>query len=217
MTRGAVKRKGARKARRSAAEATGRKPARRTATARGAAKERLTPADLVVMAALAERPTHGYDLVTLLVRRDAGGRASVSKAQVYYSLKKLLRLELIAAAKDSGPPAGPERERYRLTATGRRAMAAALSQPQWARERPPIPFHTWLQLVAQAEPVDRAAVLRERRAFLDEQIASETARLADLRREPGREDAVRIAIVSHALEVCRLERELLAAVEPMLR
>lgn len=178
---------------------------------------RLTPADLVVLAALAERPTHGYDLVAVLVRRDAAGEASVSKAQVYYSLKKLLGLALIAVAKDSGPPAGPERERYRLTATGRRAMAAALSQPQWARQRPPIPFHTWLQLVAQADPVDRAAVLRERRAFLDEQIASESERLAALRQEAGREDAVRIAVVSHAIEVCRLERELLEAVEPMLR
>ena len=181
------------------------------------AADRLTPADLIILAALAEKPTHGYDLVTALVARDAGGQASVSRAQVYYSLKKLLGLALIAAAKDSGPPAGPERERYRLSAAGRRAMAAALSQPQWARERPPIPFHTWLRLVAQADPVDRAAVLRERRAFLDEQIASETARLAELRKEPGRVEAVRIAVVSHAIEVCRLERELLEAVEPMLR
>lgn len=181
------------------------------------AADRLTPADLIILAALAEKPTHGYDLVTALVDRDRSGQASVSKAQVYYSLKKLLGLALIGAAKDSGPPAGPERERYRLTAAGRRAMAAALSQPQWARERPPIPFHTWLQLVAQADPVDRAAVLRERRAFLDEQIAGETARLAELREEAGAENAVRIAVVSHAIEVCRLERELLAAVEPMLR
>jgi DNA-binding PadR family transcriptional regulator len=210
MRPGAVKRKTRQRPRLRATAA-------KSGTAAPSDAERLTPADLVVMAALAERPTHGYDLVNLLVRRDAGGQASVSKAQVYYSLKKLLRRELIAAAKDSGPPAGPERERYRLTAAGRRAMATALSQPQWARERPPIPFHTWLQLVAQADPVDRAAVLRERRAFLDQQIASETARLAELRKEPGREDAVRIAVVSHALEVCRLERELLAAVEPMLR
>jgi DNA-binding PadR family transcriptional regulator len=184
---------------------------------RQSAAERLTPADLIILAALAEKPTHGYDLVTALVDRERSGQASVSKAQVYYSLKKLLRLALIGVAKDSGPPAGPERERYRLTAAGRRAMAAALSQPQWARERPPIPFHTWLQLVAQAEPVDRAAVLRERRAFLDEQIASESARLAELRKDAGSGNAVSIAVVSHAIEVCRLERELLEAVEPMLR
>jgi len=103
---------------------------------RQAAAERLTPADLIVLAALAERPTHGYDLVTALVDRDRSGQASVSKAQVYYSLKKLVGLALIAAAKDTGTPAGPERERYRLTAAGHRAMAAALSQPwRGARRR----------------------------------------------------------------------------------
>jgi hypothetical protein len=96
-------------------------------------------------------------------------------------------------------------------------MVAALSQPEWARQRPPIPFHVWLQLVGRAPPVDRAAVLRERRAFLDDQIEQETRHLEALRREGAGEQAVAIAIVSHAIEVCRLERELLDAVEPMLR
>jgi DNA-binding PadR family transcriptional regulator len=179
--------------------------------------DRLTPADLVVLAQLAERPTHGYDLVGQLSRREGGDPARVSRAQIYYSLKKLLGLGFILAARDSGPAAGPERERYRLSAAGQRAMIDALSQPEWARERPPIPFHLWLQLVGQAGAVDRAAVLRERRAFLDEQIAGETSRLEALRREGGEGQAVTIAIVSHAIEVFRLERELLDALEPMLR
>lgn len=179
--------------------------------------EGLTPPDLIVLAQLAERPTHGYDLVSHLSRRQGGDPAKVSRAQIYYSLKKLLGLGFILTVKDSGPPAGPERERYRLSAAGQRAMVAALSQPEWARQRPPIPFHVWLQLVGQAAPVDRAAVLRERRAFLDEQIEQETRTLEALRREPGGGQAVTIAIVSHAIEVCRLERELLDAVEPMLR
>jgi len=178
--------------------------------------ERLTPSDLVVLAQLAERPTHGYDLVSQLAGSE-GGAAKVSRAQIYYSLKKLLALGHILAAKDSGPPAGPERERYRLSASGRRAMVAALSEPEWARQRPPIPFHVWLQLVAQAEPVDRAAVLRERRAFLDEQIERETRALETLRARPEAGREVTIAVVSHAIEVCRLERDLLDAVEPMLR
>jgi DNA-binding PadR family transcriptional regulator len=179
--------------------------------------ESLTPADLIVLAQLAERPTHGYDLVSQLSRRQAGDPAKVSRAQIYYSLKKLLGLGHILVAKDSGPSAGPERERYRLSAAGQRAMVVALSQPEWARQRPPIPFHAWLQLVAQAPPVDRAAVLRERRAFLDEQIELESRRLEALRKEPGGAQAVTLAIVSHAIEVCRLERDLLDAVEPMLR
>jgi DNA-binding PadR family transcriptional regulator len=178
--------------------------------------DQLTPSDLVVLAALAEKPTHGYDLVATLERREGAERARVSRAQIYYSLKKLLGLAMIVTARDSGPSGGPERERYRLSAAGRRAMVAALSQPEWARQRANIPFHVWLQLVAQGEPIDRAAVLRARRAFLDEQIEIETRALEALRSDPGPGQEVNLAIVAHAIEVCRLERDLLDAVEPML-
>ncbi len=200
-------------------------PARGSAaTRKGAARprqprpaKRLTQADLLVLAMLAERPTHGYDLVAARQSQEGADAAPVSRAQVYYSLKKLVRLGLIVTARDSGPAAGPEREPFRLTAAGRRSMVAALSQPEWARQRPPIPFHLWLQLVAQGDPVDRAAVLRERRAFLDEQIAADRRALAALGKEPGSASAVSAAVLAHAIEVSRLERELLDAVEPMLR
>ena len=55
------------------------------------ASDRLTQADVLVLAMLAARPTHGYDLVTELGRRDTGEGAAVSRAQIYYSLKKLKR------------------------------------------------------------------------------------------------------------------------------
>ncbi len=126
------------------------------------------------------------------------------------------RVGFILTAKDGAPAAGPEREPYRLSAAGRRAMSAALARPDWARERPAIPFHTWLALVGQSEPADRAVVLRERRAFLDEQIEKESRRLEALRRELGSTDSVAVTVVAHALEVFRLERRLLDAVEPML-
>ncbi len=184
---------------------------------RNKAADQLTPADLLVLAMLAERPTHGYDLVAALDRRDAGDNATVSKAQIYYSLKKLQRLGLILAARDDGSPAGPEREPYRLAAAGRRAMSAALSRPEWARQRPPIPFHTWLALVGQGEPADRSAVLKARRDFLDEEIAKESRALAALRADPDPTKAVTQALVSHTIEVYRLERQLLDAVEGMLR
>ncbi len=185
---------------------------------RSEAAEQLTPADLLVLAMLAEKPTHGYDLVAALDRRDAGDNASVSRAQIYYSLKKLQRLGLIEAAEDDGQPAaGPEREPYRLAAAGRRAMSTALSRPEWARQRPPIPFHTWLALVGQGEPADRSAVLNARRAFLDEEIDKESRALAALRADPDPAKAVTVALIAHTIEVYRLERQLLEAVEGMLR
>ncbi len=173
----------------------------------------LTHADVVVLALLARRPTHGYELVTELERHAEGGRAPVSRAQIYYSLKKLLRAGLILSTPDKSAPVGPEREPCRLSAAGRRAMSAALSSPQWATERPPIPFHTWLMVLGQADPADRAAALRLRRDHLAARMDEESRALARLRAE---NDPVPIAVATHRLQVLRMERDLLTAVEPML-
>jgi DNA-binding PadR family transcriptional regulator len=132
--------------------------------------DRLTHADVLVLAMLAARPTHGYDLVTELGRRAMGEGAAVSRAQIYRSLKKLQRLRLITAVRDKTPTAGPERETYRLSAPGRQAMSKLISRPEWARKRPRIPFQMWLIMVGEAEPKDRAAALRARRKRLAEQI-----------------------------------------------
>src|SRR6266850_611693 len=123
--------------------------------------DRLTHADVLVLAMLATRPTHGYDLVTELGRRETGEGAAVSRAQIYYSLKKLERLRLIMAVRDGAPAAGPERETYRLSAAGRHAMSKAIARPEWARKRP-IPFQMWLIMVGEAKPKDRAAALHAR-------------------------------------------------------
>jgi DNA-binding PadR family transcriptional regulator len=125
--------------------------------------DRLTHADVLVLAMLTARPTHGYDLVTELGRREAGEAPAVSRAQIYYSLKKLQRLRLITPVRDGRAAAGPERETYRLSAPGRRAMSKAIARPEWARERSPIPFQMWLIVVGEAEPEDRAEALSARR------------------------------------------------------
>src|SRR2546428_10578877 len=102
--------------------------------------DRLTQADVLVLAMLAARPTHGYDLVTELGRRDTGEGAAVSRAQIYYSLKKLQRLGLITAVRDGTPAAGPERETYPLSAPRRPARSKGISRPEGAPQRAPISF-----------------------------------------------------------------------------
>ena len=176
----------------------------------------LTHADLVILALLAQHPTHGYDLVAVLERQGEGGRAPVSRAQIYYSLKKLIQAEYLRAVPDKHAPAGPEREPYRLTASGHRAMSAALAPPAWSRQRPPIPFHTWLMVLGQAEPADRARALASRRGQLAEDIETESSSMQRLRADPAPDAAVSLAVASHRLEVLRLELQLLEAVEPML-
>ena len=178
--------------------------------------DRLTHADVLVMALLAVHPTHGYGLVMELGRHDTGEGAAVSRAQIYYSLKKLQRLRLITAVKHGTPAAGPERETYRLSAPGRQAMSKAIARPERARRRPPIPFQMWLIMVGEAEPKDRAAALRARRKHLAEQIERQSQAINELGAGRGAGETMKLAVASHTLEVLRLEQQLLTEVEPML-
>lgn len=202
------------------AAAGGRGADGRGAGLMGGRAEKLTLSDLVVMAMLSERPTHGYDLWAELERRDVADWAAVSRAQVYYSLKKLAGLGLIAAAGDGARAAGPEREKFRVSAAGRRAFGAALSRTAWAEQRPPAPFHTWLALAtmeaAGGEAASRASVLEARARFLDRQIERETRTLEAIRADPGPTQAMAMEIVSHAIAAFRLEREFLGRVAPLL-
>src|SRR5437763_3212983 len=95
----------------------------------------VTLADLVVLSMLAERPMHGYELWAELERRQVEKWASISKPQVYYSLRKLATGRHIAAARDDDHALGPERHVYKPTDTGRKLLADALARAQWATQR----------------------------------------------------------------------------------
>lgn len=146
----------------------------------------LTLPDLVVMTLLAERPMHGYELDQELERRDARDWAGISRPQVYYSLKKLAASgHLARAAAGQRGGAGPERQVWRLAASGRRALTEALARPDWAEQRPPAPFLTWLALSAFAEPAARASLIDRRQAFLEAELARERVTLAAIRADTG--------------------------------
>ncbi len=56
----------------------------------------LTTPDLVVLSLLSEQPMHGYQVNQTLEYREVRDWAGISRPQVYYSLRKLERLALIA-------------------------------------------------------------------------------------------------------------------------
>lgn len=138
----------------------------------------LTLADLVVISLLIERPMHGYELWAELSRRQVEKWASVSKPQVYYSLRKLEDAGHIEIGKSEDAALGPDRRVYRPTAAGRRALADALAVSRWATTRPPAPFLTWMVLSWQARPLDVQAQIKRRRAFLERQLEEDRAALA---------------------------------------
>lgn len=141
--------------------------------------EQLTAADLTVISLLAEEPMHGYKIVAELERRDAKDWAPVSRPQVYYSIKKLLKLKMIGKASDDAEPLGPEREKYRLNAKGKDAMRAALSVQDWATQRPPSPFVTWMALSTHLSAKVTKEIIEARCRFLQSELARERKTLSE--------------------------------------
>lgn len=141
--------------------------------------DRLTAADLTVLSLLAEEPMHGYKIVAELERRDAKDWAPISRPQVYYSIKKLLGLKLIGKASDNEDPLGPERERYRLNSNGMQTMNDALSSIEWANQRPPPPFTTWMALSTHLSSAVTKEIINARRQFLEGELARERKTLAE--------------------------------------
>jgi DNA-binding PadR family transcriptional regulator len=178
---------------------------------------RLTTPDLVVLSLLAERPMHGYAVVAELERREVRDWAGISRPQVYYSLRKLQRTRLIRVVPGGGPAAGPERRVYAPTAAARRALADALDRTEWAEQRPPPPFLTWMALAMHARPGARARLLRTRCAFLRSQIDKEVRTLRAIRAEGGPLMRLAVFIVSLAIRQFRLELSALGRAGRVLR
>lgn len=140
----------------------------------------VTLADLVVLSMLCERSMHGYELWAELERRQVDKWASISKPQVYYSLRKLADAGHIMAAQGDDQSLGPERRVFKPSDSGRRLLSDSLARAQWATQRPPDPFATWLVLAWQARPRDVAAQLARRRRFLEQQLAEDRAALDEV-------------------------------------
>ena len=134
----------------------------------------LTQADAVVLSLLLERNMHGYEVGQEYERQEVQDWASVSKAQVYYALKKLAAARLIEPVDPpSGPVDGRGKTVFSVTKDGRSALEDALAAPTWAETRVPQPFATWVGLSIDADPTVKAEMIVRRKAFL----------LAELKRE----------------------------------
>jgi len=166
----------------------------------------LTTPDLVLLSLLAERPMHGYQANSELERREIRNWAAISRPQVYYSLEKLARLHLLAAAETDEPIAGPERRVFRTTEAGSRALADALGDATWTTERERPPFLTWLALSWQASPTVARTQVRRRREFLQAELARAKEILQSIYEEVGHPHHEAVWIVT--LHIAQFETEL---------
>jgi DNA-binding PadR family transcriptional regulator len=164
----------------------------------------LTPADLVILSVIAEQPRHGYDLKAELERREVKDWVSVSRPQVYYSLRKLAERDLIAGETgiESG---GPERQVYAITSKGLWELTASLGRDEWATSRPIQPFLIWLAMSAHADFETCTRVLEARAIFIADTLARERQTLKDFGKYAG--PMVEAGVMMVELAIAQLECE----------
>ena len=147
--------------------------------------EKLTTPDLVLLSLLAERPMHGYEANALLEFRKVRDWAGVSRPQIYYSLDKLARRELVQSVRGGDDTGGPERNVYETTPRGRAALADALERTDWAEQNERPAFLTWVALSWQCRPGVFLKQIGRRRKFLEQEVSRKQEILAAVRKEVG--------------------------------
>src|SRR3954469_5422717 len=83
----------------------------------------------LVLASLEGGPAHGWDIARRLDQQARGG-LELKEGSLYPALYRLEHSKLVASQwePDSGAARGPKRRVYRLTAKGRRRLAAARAE-----------------------------------------------------------------------------------------
>ena len=130
----------------------------------------LTPLGISVLALLAERPMHPYEMYQLLVKRREDRIVKVRPGSLYHAVA---RLELQKLVRDVGTDRGgnrPERTTYEVTDEGRAALkeriADVLGTP--AREYPIFPLA--LAESHNLDPENVVTLLRRRTVLLEKDI-----------------------------------------------
>jgi DNA-binding PadR family transcriptional regulator len=164
----------------------------------------LTTPDLVLLSLLAERPMHGYQANAELERREWRDWVDISRPQLYYSMEKLARTGMIAAADTDEPSGGPDRRVFATT-------------EDWTVQRDRPAFLTWLALSWQARPGVVARQLARRKEFLQAQLAKEQLTLRAVRREVGHRYHEAVWMIELTIAQFRTELRWLTKVSRELR
>lgn len=144
---------------------------------------------LTLLGLLGVKPSYGYDLKHSYDRY-FGSQKPLAFGQVYATLARLIRDELIAAlGEESG--AGPDRKRYEILPAGQRRLE------QWMFT-PDVPSET-LQSNLFAKTVVALLVDKDAERLLDVQRAQHMARMRELTRAKLSADLMTVLMLDHAL------------------
>ncbi|MBC7464413.1 MAG: PadR family transcriptional regulator [Bdellovibrio sp.] len=176
----------------------------------------LSSADLVVLSLLGEKPMHGYKIVSELTERDAEDWAPVSRPQVYYTLKKIVKNRYITSVTDTSATMGPERETFYITQKGLKAMNDSLSVTDWAQKRPPPPFLTWMALSTHVTKEKTKQIINARQSYLTNELKREKKTLLEFKKDTGAMTTSGCLMVSLTIELFQTELRWLKKVEAEL-
>jgi DNA-binding PadR family transcriptional regulator len=132
---------------------------------------------LAVLAALAERPMHPYEIAAHLRSRGKDQDMAVKWGSLYTVMGNLAKHGLVEEAGSERSGARPERTVYRITDDGREEIL------DWVRElvgepgEPQPRFVAGLSLLAALGPEEAAELLRRRLHLLDADVAAQRALL----------------------------------------
>ncbi|PYT68804.1 MAG: PadR family transcriptional regulator [Acidobacteria bacterium] len=87
----------------------------------------LSPAELHILLALAGEDLHGYGIM-IEVARQSGGQYKLGPGTLYDNLRKLLTQGCVEEMQKRAAGEDPRRRYYRLTALGRRVLAAEVAR-----------------------------------------------------------------------------------------
>lgn len=141
---------------------------------------------LAVLATVAERPMHPYEIATVIRERGKDRDMGLKWGSLYTVVGNLHRHGFIEVAENARHGARPERTVYRITDDGRRELQ------DWVRELIAVPVHepprfeAGLSVWAALDPDEVTVLLRQRLARLDEENSAQRAALEEHRREVPR-------------------------------
>lgn len=160
---------------------------------------------------------HGYELWQRLSDSDVGDWATVSRAQVYYSLAKLQKTKFVKRRNADQDSRGPERTTVCATPAAEKAVAEALATPGWTKRDPPSPFTTWCALARSAGKAVIDDQIARRRAVLKAEIDREEVTVSLLENAPVPDADVGHALAKMAIARMRAELDELGVLERALR
>ncbi|GAA1858925.1 PadR family transcriptional regulator [Asanoa iriomotensis] len=138
------------------------------------------PLALAVLACLAERPMHPYEMATTLRERGTDESIKLNYGSLYTVVDTLQQRELIDAQEVSREGRRPERTVYRITVAGRQKLVEWLTELLSKPAKEFTQFEAGLSLMPVIPPSDVVVLLRARCQQLEQEIVrlEEGCRLA---------------------------------------